>query len=90
VFSEVVNRNDVLVGELTGRSRLSEETFPQLLVLVNRRRDHLDGDNALEESVAGAIHRSHAALAQFFDKFVATDRLHAGGAMGNPWREVIG
>jgi hypothetical protein len=88
VFAEVVDRNDVLVRELTGRSRLAEEAFAELLVLVDRRRDYLDRDDAVEERVACAIHRSHAALAQFFNKFVTTDGLHAGGAMANPWRGV--
>ena len=73
VLAEVVDRDDVLVRELAGGARLAEESLAELGVLIDRRRDDLDGDDPLEQRVAGAIHDTHATLAEFFEKLVAAD-----------------
>ena len=76
VLAEIVNGNDVSVRQLAGGSRLAEEPFAQLRVLIDRDRNHLDGDDPFEERVAGAIHDPHATLAEFFDDLIPADTLH--------------
>ncbi len=84
MLAEIVNGNDVPVRQLAGGSRLAEEPFAQLGVLIDRRGNHLDGDDPVEQRVAGAIHDPHATLAQFFDDLIPADALHVEGRLRQP------
>ena len=71
VVPEVVDGDDVRVGERRQRACLALEAGEGALVLGQARRQHLDRDLAMEARVAGAVHLAHAARAQRSDDLVA-------------------
>ena len=62
---EVVHRGDVRVVQPGQRLRFTAEPPPCRLVGEHARRQHLEGDVAVEVLVAGAINLAHPAFAQF-------------------------
>ena len=61
---EAVDLRDVRVVERGERLRLALEAHQAIRIAGERRRQHLDGDVAIELRVAGAIHLAHAARAE--------------------------
>ena len=58
---DVVERADVRMRELRDGARLAIEALPELGVLGELRRQHLDGDDAVQARVLRAIDLAHAA-----------------------------
>ncbi len=82
VLTEIVNGDDVAVGKLPGGARLAEEPLAEIRVLVDRSRDELDRDDALQQGVVGAVDHAHAPLAKLVTQFVAADAFHQDGSSG--------
>ena len=61
LVAHVVQRADVGVGQGGYRLGLAVEALPQSRVAGQVRGQDLDGDGALQASVAGAVHLTHAA-----------------------------
>jgi hypothetical protein len=59
--ADVVERIDVRVSELRDRARFTLEPFAELRVGRQRLREDLDGNDAIEPRVTGAIDLAHAA-----------------------------
>ncbi len=76
MLAEVVDGDDVPVRQLTGGPGLAEESFAQVGILVNRRRDHLDRDRPLQQRVVRAIHDTHPALSQSFEELIPAYGVH--------------
>ncbi len=77
VVPEIVDGDDVLVGELAGGAGFAKETLADFLTRFEVG-DELDGDHALEQRVEGAVDDTHAALTELFDELVASNRVHSG------------
>jgi hypothetical protein len=69
----VVQRADVRVVELRDGARLAVEALPELRVGGDVRRQHLDGDGAIQPRIARAIHFAHAARPERGDDLVGTN-----------------
>jgi len=76
VLAKVVDRDDVLVRQLARGSGLTEEPLAAFSVFFDRRRDHLDGDDPLQQGILRAVDDSHATLAKLFEELIAADRRH--------------
>ena len=61
--ADVVDRDDVVVGELGDRVRLREEAAAELLVLRHLRPHDLHGDLTVEAVIRSLVDHGHAALA---------------------------
>ena len=72
VAAEVVDADDVFVGEIAGRAGFGEEAGFGLLVLAGGVGEDLDRDGTADHGVHGAIHVGHAA-AEEFQQFVFAD-----------------
>ena len=71
--AELVDRDDVGVGQPAGGARLALEALAHLLV-VEALAEELDGDGAIEGRVPGQIHVAHpAALDEALDRVLADD-----------------
>jgi hypothetical protein len=62
VFADVVERADVRVLERRDQPRLALEALAELRVGGERRRQDLQGDDAIETRVVGSIDLAHSAL----------------------------
>jgi hypothetical protein len=72
---EAVDGADVGVVERRQQLRLAAEPRQAFRVLRDRRRQHLDGNLAIQAGVAGAIHRAHAAFADCGDELVRAETI---------------
>jgi hypothetical protein len=74
-LTDVVNANDVLVGDLPREQQLALEAPLDVggdgLVGHRFRTNHLDGDGDAELGIPGLIHRSHAACSEQADDVIA-------------------
>ena len=77
-FSQVENADHVLVRHLPRQDQLLLEAPQHLLLIGQLRTDHLERHDAVELAVARLVDRSHAALAQQLQDFVAPAQ-HAPG-----------
>lgn len=76
VDADVVDLDDVRVGEASQRLRLAERPLARFVGAVGQRPAyHLDGDVAVELRIAGAKDLAHAACAEPGDDPVAPHRL---------------
>ena len=82
VLTDVVDGDDVDVGEAGGRLRLPREALAEV-VGVESRLQHLDRDEAIEHRVAAEVQIPHAALTQALDDFVAMDDFGGVGQVRN-------
>src|SRR6185436_914451 len=92
VLADVVQRADVLVGELGDRARLPIEALAELRVDRQRGGEDLDGDGTIEAGVAGAIDLAHAARAERGHDFVraeAGSRIERHGATRSYGRRPV-
>ncbi len=73
---DVVNRDDIGVGENPGALRLAHESTAELseLLVLGREADAegLQGDLAADERVPRQVNDPHGALADLFEDLVAT------------------
>jgi len=72
---DVVNGRDIRVVQRRGRLGLLLEALPSVHVTGQLRREHLDGDLAVEPAILGQPHLTHAALAQLRDDPVGAQRV---------------
>jgi len=72
VAAEVVDREDVRVGEPGDRLRLALEALEPVGVLRHRLGQDLDRDLAVEPPVPRAVHLAHAPGAEGLDDFITT------------------
>ena len=81
-LAEVVNADDVLVGDLTRQEQFLLEAPLDILrrgrVPSHFRPDHLEGDRDLQFLVIGLIHSAHAADAELTQDVIARPELLAG------------
>src|SRR5262245_33047601 len=64
VQADVVESADVRMIELRDRPRFAVEAFAEERIGCERLRKNLDGDDAVQAGIAGAIHLAHAAGSQ--------------------------
>jgi hypothetical protein len=78
LVAEVVDRDDIRVVELGGRTRLVLEALPRLLVVAQPSQHDLDRDVAAEHRVVSPEDLAHGARADLLDDRVLTDlaKLH--------------
>jgi hypothetical protein len=85
---EAVDRRDVGMLELGQYLGLALQARQPLGVVGKRGRQHLDGDVPLQPGVFGAIHLTHAALAQLGDDAIVREcRADFHGKVSVPSRE---
>src|SRR5512144_1949322 len=72
-LADAMDRHDVRMRESRGRARLAEEPLARLRAAREVRRQHLDGDVAVELHVAREVDDSHPAAAE-----LALQRVFAG------------
>ena len=77
-FSQIENADHVLVRHLARQDQLLLEAPQHLLLIGQLRTDHLERHDAIQLAVARLVDRSHAALAQQLEDFVAPAQ-HAPG-----------
>ena len=63
-FADAMDRDDVRMREPGGRARLAQESLARLGGAREVRRQHLDGDVAVELHVAREVDDAHAAAAE--------------------------
>ena len=68
---EVVHREDVRVVQCRGRVRLAMEPVQRVRIVLQPRREELDGDVAIEPRIPRAVHFPHAARADHLEQLVA-------------------
>ena len=73
--ADVVDVEDVGMGERRGRLRLALEPPKALGVLGELRRQHLDRDVAAEAGVARPVHLAHAARADRGDDLIGAEAI---------------
>ena len=78
-LAEVVDAQDVLVGDAAGQQDLALEPFEDLGARRHVGADHLQGDVALQLAVVGPVDGPHAALAQDGGDLVACAQPRPGG-----------
>ena len=71
--ADVVERADVRMSEAGDRARLAFEALAHVVAPVKRRGQDLDGDDAVEAGITGAIHLPHAAGPERRDDFVRAE-----------------
>ena len=76
VLAEIVDGDDVLVRQLTGGARLPKEALAHFRVRLDGAGNDLDGDDALDERIEGAVDDTHAALPKLLLELIAANRLH--------------
>jgi len=92
-LADVVERADVRMVQRGDRLRLALKPLAELVVPGQRRRDHLDGDVAVQARVTRPVDLSHAAGAERRDDLVRPDprsgkpahevgRIQGSGAVG--------
>jgi len=70
-FAPVVDGNDVRVGEVGGRLRLSTESPHEGLIDRELGEEDLEGHGAVEQQVFGQVHLGHAAPGYVADQLIA-------------------
>ena len=77
-WPDVVQLTDVRMVQGRDRPRFVFESPQAIRVIGDRRREHLDGDRAIEPRVAGFVDLAHPACAKERDDFVRAEP-RAGG-----------
>ena len=75
VQANVVDRDDIWMIERRSRLRFLRETEETGGVGVEARRQHLDGDQAIQSRVAGLVDVAHSSRADFFEDLIVPERL---------------
>ena len=86
VFSQIEQRDDVAMGELSGDPRFAIETLSQFGLLFEVREHQLDRHTAPEVLVHRAIDDPHGALADPVDNAITADvlrRYRLGSRLGH-------
>jgi hypothetical protein len=74
VLAEVDDRHDVRMRDLTREPRLVVEALPRVVVIGERRCDHLQGEDLAELDVACSKHLPHPTFCELRLQHVATTR----------------
>ena len=61
LLADVMERADVRMVQAGDRLRLTLEALSEIRIVGDMRREHLDGDGALEPRVGGLVDLAHAA-----------------------------
>ena len=72
-LTDVVDGNDIGVGEGGDGARLVKETCHRLRIRCQCRRQDFDGDVATEPRIMSTVNLAHSAGAEHADDFVATE-----------------
>lgn len=81
-LTDVNGLDDVVVVELSGGASLAVEAVDEFAVFGHTSREDLDGDDAIEAKLAGAIDGCHCARADLIENLVAGDLLGGAGGAG--------
>jgi len=76
VLSQVVDRDDVLVGELRGGARFAEEALAHLGVVHVGCGYELQRDDPLQDGIVRAVHDAHAAVSELLVKLIPPEGFH--------------
>src|ERR1019366_376890 len=71
VFAEIVNTEDVVVGDVAGHARLGQEAGLGFGILAAGFGENLDGHGAADDGIAGAVHVGHPAAQELFELVLA-------------------
>ena len=73
--AELVNADDVRMGELPGGACFAQEACDDAFVGGEALGQEFDGDDAVHGDLPGFEHDAHGAAAQFLQDFVSADLL---------------